>query len=224
FRESDNNKEWLFFMLVFCTFMYTVVKFAFTKEFDSTIKAFTNFKLAQQLYRDREIIQNIPAILMNMGFVLTLAVLVYQLTAFTGIELTQRPLGFVLIIGGFISLILIVRIFIIKFLGWLFPLKSTTDYYAFNLMLANRINGLVLLPLMFVVSFASTSISKPFLMISSTVVVLFYVYKLARGYILAKDFFRHHKFHIILYICTFEISPVLLFAKVFTDNWHKFIT
>ena len=118
-----------------------------------------------------------------------------------------------LIISVFVFLFFSLKILVLKFLGFLFQIqKLITDYL--NIIYLTFFNSLfLLLPITFCLVFAD--IRQGYIIIW-TFFILFsaiMAYQFTRITINILLNYRLSKFYLILYLCTLEICPILLFAK-----------
>ncbi|MBS9766984.1 MAG: DUF4271 domain-containing protein [Flavobacteriaceae bacterium] len=117
-----------------------------------------------------------------------------------------------LTISAVLSLFLVFDYCIKYGVSILFNYKEEQDYATYLKMIyANNIS-LWLLP--FLLFYAYSPILKDFFKWSS-IVLLLILFTLRYIFILSKykNFIKQHLFYFILYICTLEIAPLLLFAK-----------
>lgn len=108
--------------------------------------------------------------------------------------------------------ILFVKYLFIQYLAVLFKKKYLFEEIIFHSFLYERFIGLVLLPLF--LSFTFSDFSKEFILNIVTVFLfLMLVYKLSR--MTYYSFFNtsFSKAHIIIYLCTLEILPVIILSK-----------
>ena len=95
----------------------------------------------------------------------------------------------------------------------LFPVRREVGRYAFVLMVFSILAGLVLVPVNLLVSYAPPAWRPTFLYGGLGLLTLLYVLHLLRGLFIANRFLGQRPLHILLYICTIEIAPLLLIYR-----------
>lgn len=98
--------------------------------------------------------------------------------------------------------------------GWLFGMKDVTETYLFLVFLINKVVGVMLLPTVIILSLGSQALHPVLLVCSLILLLILYLYR----YIIALPLVRTHSgltgFHFFIYLCAFEIVPLLLIYKL----------
>lgn len=100
----------------------------------------------------------------------------------------------------------------------LFPVRKEVSYYAFMVMVFSILTGLFLVPINLLVSYVTDAWEIPFLYVALVVLIGVYGFHLLRGVMLAKQYVFQRPVHILLYICTIEIAPLLLIYRYLSDT------
>ncbi|HMH32336.1 MAG TPA: DUF4271 domain-containing protein, partial [Puia sp.] len=109
----------------------------------------------------------------------------------------------------------------LKFSGWIFSIQRATDTYIFIVFLTNKILGIFLLPFLIMLSFSGRVASEVLITISLLMVLLFYAYRFIVSYGPIRKEIKVNGFHFFLYLCAFEIAPLLLIYKVLLNYLEK---
>lgn len=106
------------------------------------------------------------------------------------------------------------RYFSLKVISFVSNRPKDIHHLHFNLLLYVRIFSLLLAPIVVLFAYANTHLATPLLFLSATLLSITLVYRAVRTFqvFLNKGF---SLFYLIMYLCTFEILPVLLLAKIF---------
>ncbi len=118
---------------------------------------------------------------------------------------------------SFLVIIYCVKFFSILMGGWIFAAHELAGHYVFIVFFVNKIAGLFLLPVI-VVLWLGNPILHPFFGTFSLILVGFlflYRYYLILPLVRTKSGIS--PFHFFLYLCTFEILPILLLVKFLVD-------
>jgi hypothetical protein len=95
-------------------------------------------------------------------------------------------------------------------------LVSETNEYLRNIFLFNKIFGLIVFPLLVAHPFIDIKFRFIFIYAGIIIFVLLFILRIFRGIVISvKNKFSI--FYIILYLCTLEILPVLIFYKLYNS-------
>ena len=113
-----------------------------------------------------------------------------------------------------IAIFFMIKVIIIRLLGYIFLLKSLAKLGVYFSLLFDRVMGITLFPLV-VMLFFSPLVSSFFLLLFSAIIIggflaikIFWLWKIG------KDSFGLPKYYLFLYLCTLEILPLVVLTKV----------
>jgi hypothetical protein len=115
---------------------------------------------------------------------------------------------------GSVILLLGIRNGIIRLLGWIFNMTDYVKQYLFNKKLINEYLGLVLFPLCILILLSSGKVKLTLLIIGAVIYAVMFGYSYLRNIPLLRNLFSISFIHFFLYICTFEVIPVLILLKM----------
>jgi hypothetical protein len=110
---------------------------------------------------------------------------------------------------------------VLKFCGWVFSISRATDTYIFVVFLVNKMLGLFLLPFLILISFSSGTAHEIYLTLSMAMVFIFLIYRVLASFRPIRNEIKLTPFHFFLYLCAFEIAPLLLIYKVLLTYLEK---
>ncbi len=96
----------------------------------------------------------------------------------------------------------------------LFGSGALIDGYIFIIYLINKVMGIALLPFIIIMAFCPPEIATISLYVALSFILLLVIYRYIRAYGLIKNYIYFSKLHFFLYLCAFEIAPLLLIYKV----------
>ncbi len=153
-----------------------------------------------------------PYYLLYASFLLNAGVFLFLLARHFAPEVYNR-LSFFLICLSLTPILFIGKHLILSFLGRIFPIRAEMHRYSFLIVLFNCVLGLFLLPFNFLL--AQQRPYSGFLVFwLVALAVIFYLYRYLRAGAIAVKFLRQHLFHFLLYLCSVEIAPILVFLKL----------
>jgi hypothetical protein len=212
---AENNTLDFYLLLCLCAIL-GAIKTVHPKYFNDVWRAFINPTLGSRQLKD--IIQSatFPNLLMNLYSSAILGIYVYYLISisidwrFVGV-----PSGLIvslLILGS--VLMYIVKFSFIQFTGWAFNIRSTTEQYNFNIFLVNKILGIVLTPFVICFAFLNDKWNTPLCIISILLLVILILNRYLRSWNIFAQFFMNSRFHFFMYLCAFEILPLVVLLKL----------
>jgi len=209
--QPRNTLFWLIFLVLL---LLAIIRIIFYKYFSDLFRAFANPTLSQRQLRDQLSQTPFPALLLNIFFSISLGLYLFLLLRNSGFITNYN---IYLLIPSFVALIgtiYFIKYFVLRLSGWLFGASDLTDGYIYILYLINKVLGIVLVPFLVILAFCSPQLASAGYYISIIIISLFIVYRYFRAYHLIKSHISFSRFHFFLYLCAFEIVPVLIVGKV----------
>jgi len=115
---------------------------------------------------------------------------------------------------GAVALVYLVKFTVLKFTGWIFNMRDAADTYIFIVFLVNKLLAIFLLPLLIVMAFSLASWGEVLLTLSYIMVGGFFTYRYIVSFAPVRREVKVSQFHFFMYLCAFEIIPLLLIYKV----------
>ena len=219
--RAENYHDWLWLpMLLLLAFM----AFLFTKYNDHVKRYFlaiVSNREFNDLVRDESQISKRASLALNIFSLLSYAAFVFILSIkFLQFEVSNIELYLIingLIFGGFI-----LKILFIYGIGELFKEQNSSDLYVSNSLLSNKVFGMILFPLILVIAYSQVLVGI-FLYSSIILWLLASIFKWYKGIKFGLSLSELPIIYPFLYICTLEILPVLILAKIFLAPLEKII-
>src|SRR5205823_14597469 len=92
--------------------------------------------------------------------------------------------------------------------------RAQASTYGFIVFLINKVIGIVLLPLLLLLAFSSSSVQEITLTIAACVVVLLLVFRYIVSLTIIRNTLSVHPLHFFIYLCAVELMPMLILYKV----------
>ncbi|MHA4808384.1 DUF4271 domain-containing protein [Flavitalea flava] len=219
--HRPKSKDSLFYLLVGLLFYFGLIRFFFEKYFGHLITLFFRVSLRQQQLREQVLQTPLPSLLLNLLFILTgglYASFLFYLSSYDkGINFWILYLDCMMALGA----IYLLKFLILKFCGWVFNISRATDIYIFVVFLVNKMMGIFLLPFLILITFSDPSIREIFITISLVMVFVLWGYRVLAAYRPISNEIKLAPFSFFLYLCAFEIAPLLLIYKVLLQYLEK---
>lgn len=213
-ERRANSDERVFYFLLGLLLFYALIRMFFFKYLNNLLTLFFRVTMRQQQIREQVLQTPLPSLLLNLLFVISGGLYLTFLARY--LNVVQNASQWVLLAYsiGFISVIYAGKYIFLKFTGWVFNVSNATDTYIFIVFLVNKMIGMFLLPFLLIMAFPSSALYEPVVVLSLLLLALLFLYRFFISYRPIRNEIKVGKFHFFLYLCAFEIAPLLLIYKV----------
>jgi len=212
--KSYKNPTMLFYILAAVFLFIIVTRQLFTTYIDKMYKSFFNINLAKQFFNDFSHNNPLLNVLLHLNIILILSTFAYLSMRFFGKLNTIDNQSLMLIAFFATAVYIAIRRLLLGLSAFVLPVRESIQFYVFNLKLLNNVLVVALLPFLILVAFANEMLAYFSYYTILLIILAFVLYLIRRGSIIGKDFIMFHKFHFFLYLCTFEIVPLLILYKL----------
>ena len=209
-RES---KDYLFYVLSALVLIMAFIRVSFPKYFGHIFKMLTQTSFRQKQSREQMAQNQLPSLLMNLLFILVAAVFI----AVVAMQKKLTELSFwYLLLYAILALIVVytVKFLFLRFTGWIFRLEEASETYVFIVFMVNKLLGVILLPLLWLVAFSDGELNVVALTVTLFLVGFLLIYRYILSLASVRDMLRVSAFHFFIYLCGVEILPIILIYKV----------
>lgn len=207
------SKELIFYVLIFLLIIYALLRRAFRKYFNDLFRLFFRTTIKQRQISEQLIQTPLPSLLLNGFFVVSGGLYIsfilqhYKLSPVGNFRLMSFYCGLGL------SATYFVKFLVLRISGWLFNVQEAANSYIFIVFVINKMIGLLLLPFLILLAFAQGNIYTVALTLSWCVVGGLLAYRFILTYTIVRNEVKVNPFHFFLFLCAFEIAPLLLIYK-----------
>jgi hypothetical protein len=219
--HQPNSKDSLFYLILGILFYFALIRIFFEKYFGNLMTLFFRVSLRQQQIREQVLQTPLPSLLLNLLFIITGGLYACFLLHYSrfGAAINFWILYMDCMVG--LGLIYLVKFLTLKFCGWVFNISRATDIYIFVVFLVNKMLGIFLLPFLILITFSDSAAREIFITISLVMVFILLTYRVLAAYRPVRNEIKLTPFHFFLYLCAFEIAPLLLIYKVLLTYLEK---
>jgi hypothetical protein len=214
YRQLPESKDLLFYVLIALLLLFAFLRHAFGKYFNDLFRLMFRNTLKQRQIRDQLMQTPLPSLLLNGFFVMSAGMYAdFMLIHFKviGPDLFWK---YLLYCCAGLAAIYLVKFAGLKILGWIFNLRDAADSYIFVVFVVNKVIGIFLLPFLVMLAFMDGTGYTVALVCSWVGVGSLIGYRFILSYAALRNQVRFNPFHFFLYLCAFEIAPLLLIYKV----------
>ena len=213
-KYESRSYDGLFYLLVGLLFFFAIIKLIFEKYLGNLLTLFFRVSMRQQQIREQVLQSPFPSLLLNLLFVLSAGLYASFLIQYYHYADPDQFWSFFLYGSLILTFIYLVKFIFLKVAGWIFNIKRAVETYLFIVFMTNKIIGIFLLPFLVILSFSDHLISTICITVSLVMIGIFYFYRIAASYKSLRKEINISGLHFFLYLCAFEIAPLLLIYKV----------
>jgi Domain of unknown function (DUF4271) len=213
--------EGMFYFMMALLFYFAIIKLFFAKYLANLLTLFFRASMRQQQLREQVLQSPFPSLLLNILFVFSGALYGAFLMRYYNYGPPQSLWFHFQVLGCFLIALYLFKYVIIKMIGWIFNLNRAADFYLFVVFMANKIIGIFLLPILVLITFSGQVLTEVGVTLSIIMICVFYIYRFIGSYSTLRKEIKISGLYFILYLCAFEIAPLLLIYKVLVTYLEK---
>lgn len=216
-RRVLENKDWAFYLFAALLLILGLYKLYFAKYFNDLQRLFFNTTLKRKQIREQMLQAAFPSLLFNIYFIVSAGVYAFFLLQYY--KLNQATNRWILLASCVLLILVIylVKFITLKFSGWIFDRREAADTYIFIVFLLNKLLGVFLVPFSIVIAYARGNFLDIIVTLSYALIAGFFLYRFFLAYSALRNELKISLLHFFLYLCAFEIIPVILIYKVLLD-------
>ena len=215
--HKPSGKEFLFYSLCIVLLILAIFKTVFSGYFKNLFRVYFNTSLRQTQLADQLEQAKLPSFILNIFFTITTGIYIwllfnqYQPPRFISSKILL-PVCILSVAGLYF-----IKFCLLKFMGWISDIHETTNSYIFAIFLVNKIIGIILVPIIILLSFLKPDWLPAVTNISIMVIGLFFLSRYIKSYGAIDRKLPLNPFHFLIYIVGAEIIPLLLIYKIAVD-------
>ncbi len=215
-QRQNANTDWLTAILFLALFIFATIRYASKKYMNHLFLSLFNYATSTRMLKERNYPLSHAAFRLNIIFYITFSIFIFQLLNVLKFKNALTSPTYYLKVLGFVLLYFLGKKLIYLALGLLFEATYETREFLFNHDNFNRSLGLILLPVIILISFSPVRTPVFIVFIGLAILLILYLLLLQRGiFILLKKQFP--LCYLFLYLCTLEFLPLLLIYKVVVE-------
>ena len=216
-KKQMKGKEFIFYTLCMIVFILGLFKTFYRGYFNNLFRVFFNTSIRQTQLTDQLLQAKLPSFILNIFFATTTGFYIWLL--FKNYHpprfINSQLLLPVCIMGT--GILYFAKYSILRFIGWMSGMQQATNNYIFVIFLVNKIVGVILVPFIIILAFATPSWINNTTIFSLLVLGLFFLSRYVRTYGIMENKFPLEPLHFIIYITAMEIVPLFLIYKAAVD-------
>ena len=210
-KTEKGSNAFLFWLNLLTGFILAIVINTQRGALTKISKAITNENVLKLNHREEKKGVNGHYILLYFSFIVNAAIFAYLVLY----NLYNQSGWYIFQLCFFtILLVYVVRHIFLSLVSASFPIQKEVSLYGFTIQSFNLFIGIVLIPLNLVIAFGPENIAVSLIYLTMIIIGLLIVLRSFRGLLISSRWISTNLFHFFLYLCAFEILPILLLIKV----------
>ncbi|MFY9308837.1 MAG: DUF4271 domain-containing protein [Bacteroidia bacterium] len=211
-----NTDFWVAGILLLIYILFVWLYVSNRKKLNQVIQTFYINRSGGQLTRDDLALGNRVSVFLSVFFIVNTTLFIRHLLPYYGFDFFNSNVS---LLGVATAILIIItygiKFLVIRLLGYVFKVQKEMSEYAMLVFLFCNTLGLFLLPVVIGLSFIDQVPPSVFIKIGLGIIAAFIGVRTVRGLFLGLNSSRISKFYLFMYLCTLEILPFIILAKLF---------
>ena len=213
-EKQWQGKEKIFYAIIALLLFFALIKNGFQRYLVDLFRTFFRTTVKQRQVKEQLLQSPLPSLLLNIFFLISgglFLALLFEYFRLAG-DLNFWLL-FLYCMAGLVG-IYGIKYLSLKLLGWIFQVSEVIDGYIFIVFTTNKIIGMAVLPFLVILAFSYGFINDIAMNLSLIVIAGLFAYRFFLSYVSLRKQVQISFFHFFLYLCAFEVAPLLLINKL----------
>jgi hypothetical protein len=207
-QVKPNSKYWILLVIVTLIILFSILRYYYASEIYLIFFAFFNTKAFNKMNKESNVFSSWQFLILYILFGFAGGLYLYLLTQGLGNIYEYKDIQLFVILSFFTIGFISIKILLLKLLGFVFHLQDQVKGYL-NIFYITLFNILfMLLPMLLIVALIPHTFKVIF--ISLIILAIIYITTFIRTYVIVLSKYSFSKTYLILYICAFELCPILI--------------
>jgi hypothetical protein len=212
-------EPWMAGVFILALIALAYIRVAYSKRFNLLLKTAARLQILRQVMREELLFSHRASLVLFAHFVAMTALILYAALEYYKL-IDVKFSGFTLYLVLFFGLLFLYlsKFLFMGLLKWVYRDKGLLREYRFEVFSVSKILGLIFLPLALIAVSVNVGKLEWVFPLAGLLFVVAFIFRTAQG--LAMSFsYKISRIYIILYLCTLEILPFVLFLSLFTRRF-----
>lgn len=210
---STKNQDILFYSLLGLVLYLGIIKLAFPRYLKDLFLVIFQPKFKQSQTSDILQQSAVPAFFMNVFFVITAGFFVSSVLTIKS-EVSYDFWSLTLVSSMFIGGTYLTKYLFLNLSSWVLQVQNSVKKYLFIVMQLNKLFAIMILPLIWLISFGQESHQLLAVEIALVILVLTLLIRYLLSFVVLKKDLSFQVLHILIYVLAIEIIPLLIIYKL----------
>ncbi len=212
-RFSLPDKDFLFYLVIGLLLFYGLINYVYPQYFPKLFSQFSQSSLRMLQNREQLLQNSVASLILNISFVMSFA-LMSTLLIFNSHLLPVSFWQVYLYISLFFACLYLGKYICLELVGYIFNARELIGTYVFVVFMINKVLGILLLPFIAILAFAKPAYYSIAIGGAAILTILLFLYRYLFSLTSVRNKLHISSFHFFLYLCAFEILPILILYKL----------
>ncbi|MBK7764183.1 MAG: DUF4271 domain-containing protein [Bacteroidetes bacterium] len=212
--KLTQNKTTAFFFTMGLLFCFAILKLAFSRYFSNLWMVFTTLHTSKRHMKEQLDNDQRASLWFFLVFCASLGFLLFKFLSNKPVfHFNQQVYLQYLICVAAIVILVKARAALLSLLAWIYEAGNWAQTYLFSNKLTHEFIGVLLFPLCILLITGPQNIQTPVLWFAIILCGTLMLYDYVRNFSILRNLFRGNFVHFLLYLCAFEILPILIIIR-----------
>lgn len=204
---------WVLGVIALLMVLFASLKISFSKQLQTIVQSFFSNRILNNLNKEDNLFTSWPFLLLFVQFGFTIGMFFYLVTQYYHMSFADSGFRFYLSISILIVVLYVVKIVLLRALGYLFNIQKPVSEYVSILYLSYFNIALMFIPLVIAFALSPLKFGPYYIAISFILLTIVFVFQFIRAGVNILSHYRFSKVYLFLYFCALEICPILILIK-----------
>jgi hypothetical protein len=210
-----SNPTGIFLLSVVLLFAFSMVRLVFPRYYINLFQVFSGIASSKRHLKEQLESDNRASLWFYLIFYASAGYLLYHFVSMMNIRiLPDNPIKGYALCTLLMTFLIGLKTTFIRLIGWIFNGKTLVHQYLLSIRLIIEILGLILFPLCILILISSGNFRSGVLLLALILCLLMVIYFYVRNIHLLRNLLHANVLHFLLYLCAFEVLPVLILIKM----------
>ncbi|MCH2214706.1 MAG: DUF4271 domain-containing protein [Flavobacteriales bacterium] len=191
------------------------IRLVYPRRFGLLAKTAFRLQILRQVMREELLFSHRSSLVLFAHFIVMTSIIIYAAVNYFGvISTSQTGIAVFLIILMSVLMVYLLKFLLMGFLKWVYADRGLIREYRFEVFSISKILGLFYLPISILVVTQNVERLNWIFLFAAFLFLISVIWRTIQGLIMSFSY-TVSPIYIILYLCTFEISPFVLFISFF---------
>lgn len=212
-KPNPKGESWVLGVLAILLAIFSALKISFSKQLQSIMQSFFSNRVLNNLNKEDNLFTSWPFLLLFVQFGFTLGMFFYLVSQYYHVTFSSSGFQFYVSISILIVVLYVLKIIILRMLGYLFDVQKAVNEYVSILYLSYFNLALVFIPLVIAFALSPLRYGPYYVAASFVLLAIIFTFQFIRAGINILSHYRFSKVYLFLYFCALEICPILILIK-----------
>lgn len=204
---------WVLGVVALLLVLFASLKISFSKQLQTIVQSFFSNRVLNNLNKEDNLFTSWPFLLLFVQFGFTIGMFFYLVTQYYHMSFADSGFRFYLSISLLIVMLYVLKIVLLRLLGYLFNIQKAIHEYVSILYLSYFNIALMFIPLVIAFALSPLKYGRYYIVISFILLTIVFAFQFIRAGVNILSHYRFSKVYLFLYFCALEICPILILIK-----------